>query len=141
MELLLQRVRCDQLAQLRHHLTMPAQLQVGVDAGGQRLQPLVHDRRHLAVPQQQRWHVGERLAAPQRERLAQLVGRFRPAASLRRGVATRGQYAERPYVQLGVPERDEVAGRLGRDQVGPGRAQGGAQPLHGAVQRAPCPGR
>ncbi len=141
MELLLQRVRRDQLAQLGHHFAMPAQLQVGVDAGGQRLQPLVHDRRHLAVSEQQRRHVGERLAAPQPERLAELVGRFRPPASLGRGVATRGQHAERPYVQLPVLERDQVAGRLRLDQVGPGRAQGGAQPLHGAVQRAPCSGR
>ena len=140
-ELLLQRMRRGQLAEFGHDLAMPAEVQVGVDPGDQRLHPLVLDGRHLAVPQQLRRHVGQRLAAPQRERLAQQVRRFRPAASLGRGVATRSQHAERPYVQLAVLDRDQVTGRLGLDQVGPGRPQGRAQPLHRAVQRTPGPGR
>ena len=42
-ELLLQRVSRDQLAQFRHDLAVPAQVQIGVDPRGQRLQPLVFD--------------------------------------------------------------------------------------------------
>ena len=51
-ELLLQRVRPDQLAQFRHHLTVPAQVQVAVDPRDQRLEPLVLDRGNLPVVQQ-----------------------------------------------------------------------------------------
>jgi len=51
-ELLLQRVRHDRLAQFRHDLPVPSQVQVGVDPRGQHLQPLVFDRAYFAVAQQ-----------------------------------------------------------------------------------------
>ena len=70
-ELLLQRMSRDQLAQFRHDLTVPAQVQIGVNPRDQRLQPLVLDGGSLAVPQQLRGHVGERVASPQPERLPQ----------------------------------------------------------------------
>ena len=51
-ELLLQRMGRDQPAQFRRDLTMPAQMQIGVDPCDQGLQPLVFERGNLAVAQQ-----------------------------------------------------------------------------------------
>ena len=51
MELFLQGMSCDQLAQFGHDLTVPPQVQVGVDPRDQRLQPLVFQSGHLTVAQ------------------------------------------------------------------------------------------
>ncbi len=140
-ELLLQRVSRDQLAQFRHDLTVPAQVQVRVDPRDQRLQPQVFDGRDLAVAQQLRGHVGEGLAAPQPERLPQQAGGVRPGPGLGGGVPARGKRAELADVELGVADRDQVTRRPRLDQPGAGRAQRRAQPLDGTVQRAPGTGR
>ncbi len=137
MELLLQRMSHDQLAQFRHDLTVPAQVQVGVDPRDQRLQPLVFDVRNLVVPQQPRGHVGERLASPQPERLPQQAGRLRPGCGLGGCVAARGERAELADVELAVVDLDQVTGRPRLDQAGTGWAQRRAQALNSTVQRAP----
>ena len=61
--LLPQRLRRGQGRQLGDHLVVPAQVQVGVDAGFQRRQPHLGQLRHLRC-QQRRWHIGQRPAAP-----------------------------------------------------------------------------
>ncbi len=140
-ELLLQRVGGDQLAQFRHDLAVPPQLQIGVDPRGQGLAPLVFEGGNLAVAQQRRRHVSQRVAAPQSERLAKQAGRLHPVAGLGGGMAARGEHAELADIQLVVADADQVAGCPGLDQLRTGRAQRRAQALNGTVQRAPRPGR
>ena len=140
-ELLLQRVGGDQLAQFRHDLAMPPQVQIGVDPRGEGLPPLVFEGGNLAVAQQRRRHVSQRIAAPQPERLAEQAGRPHPVSGLGGGMAARGQHAELADIQLVVGDADQVTGRPGLDQLRPGRAQRRAQALDGAVQGTPCPGR
>ena len=94
-ELLLQRVRRDQLAQFGHDLTVPPQVQIGVDPRDQRLQPLVFERR---APR------GRAAAARARRRAARRAttpsaSRSRPAACAQAAglggrMAARGEHAE-----------------------------------------------
>ena len=140
-QLLVQRVSRDQLAQFRQDLTLPAQVQIRVDPGDQRLQPLVLDGGSLAVPQQLRRHVGQRLASPQPERLPQQAGRLRPGAVSGGRMTARGQRAEPADIELGVVEPDQVARWPRLDQVAAGPAQRRAQALNGTVERTPRTGR
>ena len=112
-ELLLQRMRGNELAQLGHQLAIPAQPQVSVDTQGQRLEPPLFQGRHLTGPQQRRRHVGQRFSAPQAEGLPQQAGGLVPAAGRGGGLALGDQRAERAHVQVAVADLDEVAGRLG----------------------------
>ena len=140
-ELLLQGMSRDQLAQFCHDLTVPSQMQIGVDPRDQRLQPLVVQGGDLTEPQQLGRHVGEGLAPPQRERVAQQARRLRPGPGLGGGVAARGEHAELADIEVAVVDLDQVTRRPGLDQAGAGRAQRRAQALNGTVQRAPRPGR
>ena len=140
-ELLLQRVVRDQLAQFRHDLTVPPHMQIGVDPRRQRMQPLVGKVGNLTVAQDLGGHVRERFPAPPPERLAQQAGRLGPGPGLRGRMAPGGQRAELADIQPGVVDPDQVPGRPGLDQAGAGGAQRRAQPLNRAVQCAPRPRR
>ena len=140
MELFLQGMSRDQLAQFGHDLAVPPQAQVGVDPRDQRLQPLVFQSGYLTVAQQLCGHVGEGLAAPQRERLAQQRGSLPPGSGLGGRMAARSEHAELADVELAVVDLDQVTRRPRLDQVGAGRTQRRAQPLNGTVQRTPRPG-
>jgi hypothetical protein len=135
-KLLLQRVRDDQLAQFRHYLGVPPQVQIGVDPLHQDLQSLVRDGGNRAVPQQLRGHVGERLAAPQPQCLPQQASGLRPVSGLGRGVSAAGERGELTEVKLAVRDVDQVTGRSRLDQAGAGGVQCRAQPLYGGMQRA-----
>jgi hypothetical protein len=131
----------DQLAQFRHGLTVPPQMQIGVDPRRQRVQPLVGQRGNLPVPQHLRGHVRERFAAPQPQRLPQQAGRLGPGPGRRGRMAPRGQRAELADIQPRVVDLDEVPGRPRLDQAGARRAQRRAQALDRTVQGAARPGR
>ena len=98
-ELLLQRVIRDQLAQFGDDLTVPPQMQVGVDPRRQRVQPLVGQGRNLPVAQHLGGNVRQRLSPPPPEGLAQQAGRLGPGPGLRGRVAPGGQHAELADIQ------------------------------------------
>ncbi len=75
---LAQRMSRGQLPQLGDDLGVTAQVQVGVDADLQRLQPQLGQGRAIPRGQQVGIHVGQRLASPQRQRLARHGGGVRP---------------------------------------------------------------
>ena len=140
-ELLLQRVIRDQLAQFRDDLTVPPQMQVGVDPRRQRVQPLVGQGRNLPVAQHLRGDVRQRLSPPPPEGLAQQAGRLGPGPGLRGRVAPGGQHAELADIQPRVVDLDQVSRRPRLDQAGARGAQRRAQPLNRTVQCAPGPRR
>ena len=116
-------------------------MQIGVDPRDQRLPPLVFDGGSLAVPQQLRGHVGERVAPPQPERLPQQAGGLRPGSSRGGRMAARGEDAELADVELAVVDPDQVTRWPRLDQASAGRAKRRAEALNSTVQRAPRPRR
>lgn len=64
---LAQRIGPGQLAQLGDYLGVASQVQVGVNAGLQRLQPDLCESRDIAYRQQPGLHVSQRIAPPQRQ--------------------------------------------------------------------------
>ena len=79
-----ERITGDQAPQLGDHVRVTPQVQVGVDACFQCLQPHLGQTRDLPVRQQLRTDIGQRIAPPQRDGRARLVGRV-PPPSLPRG--------------------------------------------------------
>ena len=57
-----QRISRYQRLQLPDHLAVPAEVQVGLDARLQGLQPQIRQPRHLSHGQELRRHIGQRLA-------------------------------------------------------------------------------
>ena len=78
----------DQRLELRHQLVMAAERQVGVDAILERREPQLLQPGDLALRVRLAAEIGERLAVPERERIAQAAPTARPASSRSRARAT-----------------------------------------------------
>ena len=131
------RMGAGQLAQLGDQAGVPAQPQVGVDARLEGGQPQLGQPRHLVAGQRGRGHVGQRLAAPQRQRLGQQARRRGPVAPLGRRPGLVAQAAEPVGVQLGAGHRELVAGPAGDQAPAVLRAQPLADQLDVALHRVP----
>jgi hypothetical protein len=128
-----QRLRRGQLGQLGQDGRGPAELQVSINAGLQRLQPQLREPGSLAGVQRLAAHPGQRLAAPQRQAGGQLPRRGRPLP-FPGGGPPRGQGRLEPGdVQVRGADPDQVAARLGDDRRR-GAAQRLAQPHHAVLQ-------
>ena len=137
---LAQRMTLRQLVELRNHVRMAAELQVGRDpvlerGGAQVLEPGDLRLRERLVPQ-----VGERRPPPQRERARQRLPRERGVAAGERVPARLRLGLEALDVQLARVETELVPGRLGDQQLAaalrrPARRQRPPQAGHRHPQR------
>ena len=134
-EALVERVGLRRRPQLREHLPTSAGRQLQVEDLFQGAQPLLLQPRHVLPVQQLGLHVGQRRAAPQRER-----GPQQPQLRLRVGALRR---APEQVAEAGEVEQRRVGGhpvaaagdRLDRVRGDPVPREEPAQPQHAGLQR------
>jgi hypothetical protein len=125
-----------QLSQFGDHLRVAAQVQIGVDASFQRLQPDFGQARDLPQRQRLRSHISQRLAPPQRQRRTRLVRRDLPGVvpgCCPRRVRVR---PEPGHIHLVGLDPDQVTRRV-RADPGTGTGQAAAQPHHMVLDSHP----
>ena len=130
---LAQRVLRDEHEQLGHELAVAAAVEIGLEPVLERRQPQLLERGRLRA-RERRVHVGERLAAPQRVRLAQQP---RAHGGIRVRARCGEELAERVEIELARldPDRVPVTGRL--DPV----AEQPSQPVDLRLERREPAGR
>jgi hypothetical protein len=132
MEALAQRVPLRQIAQLRHDVLMPAEIQVGLDADLERLQPQLLEPGSVFAAEPLGTDVGQRASAPQVQGLVEGGAHIEPPVVVPGDIGLPDQAFEAGDVQLLLAQADEVARSRGHEAVG---AQGVAQVLDVVAQR------
>ena len=141
-QLLAQRILLGERAQLGHDIRVPAQLKIQIQPSLDNLEsPLGQSRddipqQHLGVD------VGERIAPPERERVAQRIGLTGEVTPLRGLVRRADQGTEHAQVDHALADVDAIA-RVGADDAGggPGVEQCPPHPSEIRLQRRPWIGR
>ena len=106
----------DERLELRHQVVMAAERQVGVDAILERGEPQLVQPGDLALRERLAAEIGQRLAVPQRERIAQArrpLGRIVPRLAPRRPATRTGPGRPRAARDL-----QQIAGRARPDPIG-----------------------
>jgi hypothetical protein len=124
-EPLVQRVVGDETLQLADELGVAAEGEVGVDAGLERREPQLVQARDLGLQRLLGRQVGERRAAPQRERGAQERGGVLDAAGRRGRAGVGDALLEALEVELARGDAQEVAGAARLEDA----ARGGLEQL------------
>ena len=99
----------DERLELADHLAVAAQSEIGLDPILERRQPLVLEASGLAHRERLVCHIGERVAAPERERRGQQLACGRGVAAGQRGARPGGQRLEALGVHVLMPDRQHVA--------------------------------
>ena len=124
---LAKRVLRDERLELRHQLVMAAERQVGVDAILDRRETELLQPGDLALRERLVPELGQRLPAPERERLAQAGRPLLRIVALSR---LRDQRLEPGQVDLAGRDLQQIAGRARPDPIGADQlAQGGDVPV------------
>jgi hypothetical protein len=108
-------VLCDQRLELRHQLVMAAERQLGVDAILDRREPQLLEPSDLALRECLALEVGQRLAPPERQRVAQAR---RPLARIVALAGPRDQRLEPGEVDLVRRRLQQITGRARPDPLG-----------------------
>jgi hypothetical protein len=102
--------------ELADHLVVPSEVQPGLDQVGRHLKPVLLEPSDQRVARQ-RGHVGQRFAAPQRERRRVLPLGRRPTALGPGPFAGLPPLRENPQVQLARFDVHQISGRDGADPL------------------------
>jgi hypothetical protein len=140
-QLLPERVVGEQPAHLGHHLGVPAAGQVRLSAQLQRLDPRLLQPVRFDRHQRRRWHIGQRPAPPEPDRLGKQVSRPLRGTGCQRLAAVGDQRGEPVRVQLTGAEHDLVSGRPGDQHPPAGVPDQPAQVVHVHADQVGRPGR
>src|SRR6266511_44706 len=120
-EALAERVSGDELLQLADDVRMPAEGEIGLYPALERGQAQLLKPRDRVLRERLVGEVGERWPAPERERLAQRLGRLGSIPGAERALAGLHELLERVQIELSRLDAEHVAAST-RDQVGARRA-------------------